>query len=89
MTIRKTTQKVEISVSTLSAWLWVSVGNMLVWCYVLSVVLRHLNIRQDLQTPGDVFAFGVTLAMTVLAVVITMSLGIARLSAGKQDGLFQ
>lgn len=89
MTIRKPTQKVEVAVSTLSAWFWVSVGNMLVWCYVLSVVLRHLNIRQDLQTPGDVFAFGVTMAMAALAVVITLSLGIARLSASKQDGSFQ
>lgn len=83
----KSTQKVEVSVSTLNVWLLASMGNMLVWNYVLSIVLRHLNIPQDLQTPGDLFSFGVTLAMAVLSVLISISIGIARLRGYSEEVL--
>lgn len=83
-----TPQKIEISIGTLNVWLWASMGNAAVWCYVLSIVLQHMKIPQDLQTSGDLLSFGVTLGMAVLAVTITLSLGIARLRGYSEEVLF-
>lgn len=90
MSRKKTSPSVFAAVprAVLTGWLWASLVNTGVWSYVLSIVVRFTNPRTDLKTSGDIFAFGVTVAMTGMAIGVTLSIIHARSKAISEKEYF-